>query len=107
MTELPLDGETLLIAARDHSRTRRTLFGRVGVEVRHLHALLRETIDVGRIQIGRAVCAEVAVPHVIGDDEDDVRSTRGTWLRSSRDDGERREEQRSSEEAFWHGGVWR
>ena len=68
-----LKSDALLPAAGHEAGARGRAHGGIGVEIGKLHALGREAIDVGRLDVGRAHAAEVAVAEIIGEDEDDVR----------------------------------
>ena len=77
-TKRILDPVSLLIAAADeHGARRRTI--RRGVEVGQPRAGLGEAVDARRLDVRGAVAADVAVAHVVSDDENHVR-TRGCRL---------------------------
>ncbi len=77
----PLPGDE----GRPRRRADRT--GRVGV--REAHALRGEAIEVGCLVKGAAVAAEIALPEVVGDEEDDA----GTVGRGERRDSEKEKEE--------------
>src|SRR5690349_14685768 len=69
----PLDGDALLIPARDETGACWRAIRSVRVEVGELHALARETVDVRRLHVRSAIRAEIAITNVVREDEDDVR----------------------------------
>ena len=85
-------------APREQRRARRTADGAGGVTLRQPHALLRERVEVRRLDDRMAVAREVAVAEVVGEEEDEV------GLRGERKTGkeERRENGEGEEERFFH-----
>ena len=89
------DFQPLRIASGDKRAPRRRADRRRGVGTRELDALLREPIEVGRLVIGAAVAAQIAVAQIVREDEEDVRpgtlrravSRNGTYRGSHRRTG--------------------
>ena len=74
--ERRLERVALLVAAADQAGARRRAGGAVGVEVGEPDAVPRQAVDVRRLDVRRAVDAEVAVAGVVRHDQDDVRAVR-------------------------------
>jgi hypothetical protein len=77
-----LNAISLLVAAADEHRPRRRAVRR-GVEVGQPHPVLREAVDVGRLDVWRPIAADVPIADVVSDDEDHVWP-RGLSLRGGR-----------------------
>lgn len=65
------------VLSRHEGRTGRRTYRTAGIGLREAHALTRQTVDVRRVDIGLAVAGEVAIAHVIAEDEDNVRLLAG------------------------------
>ena len=69
---LAMAAAPLLPASGDEPAARWSADRSVGVEVRELHAFLRNAINVRRLDVLAAHATEVRVAHVIDENEDDV-----------------------------------
>ena len=101
--ERTLEPQALLVAARDQRRPRGRAHRRVRVELCQPDAFAREPIEIGCLDVRRAVAAQIAIPEVVGDDEHDVRPLlRGGPLgqRRNRDHDERREQQAKAHNGY-------
>src|SRR5437868_3665439 len=67
------DADLMRILPRQQRSPRRAA-ARVVVELAEAHAALRERINVRRVNL-TAVASEIGEAHVVGDDEDDVRTS--------------------------------
>src|SRR5678809_873644 len=72
-TKRHLDPHPLLIAPR-YQRRSCGRAARRGIEISEPRAVLREAVDIRRLDVRRAVTADVAVADVVSDDEHDVRA---------------------------------
>ena len=71
--EGPLDAPALLILSGDEPRACWRAIGAVCIRVGETHALACEPVEVRRMRVFHSVAADVAVPHVVHEDENDVR----------------------------------
>ena len=72
------DTDTLGIASCHEGGPRRAANRLGGVEIGESHTVGGEAVDVRRFDVFRSVTAEVSIPLVIGEDEDDVRRARSS-----------------------------
>src|SRR6185436_18076953 len=86
MSERTLEREALLVASADQSGARRRAARSIRIELGEAHARFREAVDVGRLDVGSAVAAEISISHIVRDDQDDVRTRSGSRLRTKRCD---------------------
>ena len=64
--------EALVVATGEKGGAGAGTDGAADIEVVETHAFLRHPVEVRRLGDGRAVEADVAIPHVVDEDEDDV-----------------------------------
>ncbi|MFN9959820.1 MAG: hypothetical protein ACK55I_42595, partial [bacterium] len=46
----------------------------VGVKIGHPHAACCQAVNIGRLDITPAICADISITQVVGEDDDDVRA---------------------------------
>ncbi len=70
--------QTVLVAAGDQPRAGGRADRGIGIGLHEPEPLLGQAIDVGGLVVGPAVAADVGVPQVVGQQEDDVRRPGGS-----------------------------
>src|SRR5204862_6533264 len=95
---LEANTKSILIASRDQPHTRGGADGRIRVRLQQPYTAGGEPIDVRRAHIGTAVTRDIRIPHVVGENEDNV----GPALRLSRERPGGSERQRPERRATKH-----
>ena len=79
-----VDEVTLLISPIDQTRPRRTAQHAVRVKVGEFNSIASKAVDVGRLDVGSTIAAQIAISHVIAHDQHDVGTSGLCRLRTQR-----------------------